>query len=139
MVDINYMAVAAAAAVSMIVGFLWYGPILGARWKAYMGFTDDSMKTMKLSPMQAMAGGALTSLLMAYVLAHSLVFASAFTGASGISAGLMAGFWNWLGFIVPVVAGVFLWDGKPFGLFVLNAAYYLVSLLLMGIILALWV
>jgi hypothetical protein len=33
---------------------------------------------------------------------------------------------------------VFLWDGKPFGLFVLNASYYLVSLLAMGVVLALW-
>lgn len=139
MVEINYLAVVVAAAVNMVVGFIWYGPLLGARWKAYMGFTDDSMKTMPLTAGQAIVGGCIASLIMAFVLAHSLIFASSYLNTSGLSAGLQAGFWNWLGFVLPVSAGVFLWDGKPFGLFVLNTTCYLVSLLLMGIVLALWV
>lgn len=49
----------------------------------------------------------------------------------------MAGFWNWLGFIAPVTLGVVLWEGKPWKLWVLHNAYYLLALLVMGVILGL--
>jgi len=39
---------------------------------------------------------------MSYVLAHELIFASVYLKVSGVSAGLMCGFFNWLGFIAPV-------------------------------------
>ena len=80
----------------------------------------------------------LGSLLLSFVLAHALVFASAYLKASGVSAGLMAGFWNWLGFIVPLTLGSVLWEGKSWKLWTLNNAYYLVQLSIFGIILALW-
>jgi hypothetical protein len=92
MVPINYLAVGLAGILAIVLGALWYGPLFGSKWKAYMGLTDESMKSMTLSPLQAMVGGALVSIVMAYVLAHSLVFASAYLGATGISAGLTAAF-----------------------------------------------
>lgn len=137
-VPINYIAVLGAAIASFALGALWYGPVFGGHWKKLMGFTDESLKAMPLTPMQAMAGGAILTLAMSYVLAHALVFASTYMNVSGIPAGLQVGFWNWLGFIVPVTAGVFLWEGKPWTLWAFNAGYYLVALLLMGAILALW-
>ncbi|MEK7505947.1 MAG: DUF1761 domain-containing protein [Patescibacteria group bacterium] len=138
-VVINYWAVLAAAAVNMVIGFLWYGPVLGAKWKAYMGFTDESMKNMPLTPIQAIVGGVIASILIAVVMAHSLVFASYYLSVEGVSAGLQVGFWNWLGFVLPVTAGTFLWEGRPLGLWILNAGYYLLSFLLMGLILATWI
>ena len=137
-VPVNYVSVFAAAIAAMGLGFLWYGPIFGKQWKYLMGLTDESMKQTTLTPGQAMAGGFVMTLIMAYVLAHALIFASTYLRASGISAGLMAGFWNWLGFVVPVTAGTYLWEGKPLKLWGLNASYYLASLLIMGGILALW-
>lgn len=139
MVPINYLAVLGAAIVGFAIGAAWYGPLFGKKWQALMGFTPESMKSMKLSATQAMAGGFVATLVMAYVLAHALIFASSYLNVSGISAGLQAGFWNWLGFIVPVTLGVVLWEGKPWSLWILNTGYYLVLLLVMGTILALWV
>lgn len=137
-IPLNYLAIVAAALAHMVVGMLWYGPLFGRQWKAYMGLTDGSMKSMPLTAMQAVAGGAVMALLMAYVLAHLLVFVSAFFKISGVMAGLQVGFWNWLGFAVPLTAGSFLWEGKPWKLWILNASQYLVSLLAMGVILAVW-
>jgi hypothetical protein len=57
---------------------------------------------------------------------------------SGMPAGLMCGFWNWLGFIAPVTLGTVLWEGKPWKLWALTNGYYLFSLLIMGVILAFW-
>jgi hypothetical protein len=75
---------------------------------------------------------------MAYVLSHSIVFANFYLGTSGIYGGLMAGFWNWLGFVAPVTLGSVLWEGKSWKLWCFNNSYYLVMLLVMGVILSLW-
>ena len=93
-------------------------------------------KTKSMNQLYAMAF--VGSLVMSYVLAHALVFASSYLNVSGTQAGLMAGFWNWLGFIAPVTLGSVLWEGKPWKLWVLNNSYQLLTLLLMGVILATW-
>lgn len=142
MVPINYLAVLAAAVASIILGSLWYGPVFGKQWITLSGMSPEAVAAGKAKGMKGMWKSYLLafvgSLIMAYVLAHALVFASAYLQASGASAGLMAGAWNWLGFIVPVMLGKVLWEGKPWKLFVLDSAYYLVSLCSMGVILALW-
>lgn len=138
MVPIDYLAVFGAAVFALILGALWYGPVFGAKWKAMMGFTDESMRSMALSPLQAMAGGFVTALAMAYILAKAIALFLAtypMTGVDVVMTGPLFGFWAWLGFAMPITAGVFLWEGKPFRLWVLNAGYYLVSLLGMGAIL----
>ncbi len=132
---INYWAVLVAAVANMVVGMLWYGPVFGRQWKSYMGFTSDSMKSMPLTVWQAMIGGLITALLLSYVLAH---FAIAFNATSWTDA-LLLGLWVWVGFTATTLATSFLWEGKPFGLFVINALNSLVSLLVMALILVLWV
>ena len=138
MVLVNYWAVAAAALAGMALGMLWYGPVFGKKWQMLMGFTEESVKSMPMKPMTAMALGLVGQLVMAYVLWHSLAFANAYFQTSGVINGLMAGFWNWLGFIAPVTLGVVLWEGKSWALWTLNSGYYLASLLLMGVILGWW-
>jgi hypothetical protein len=140
MVPVNYWAVIVAAIASMVIGFLWYGPVFGKMWSRLMGWSEQAMADMKAKG--GMGSSYLImfigSLVMAYVLAHSLIFAATFTQTSGVSAGLVVGFWNWLGFIAPVTLGSVLWEKKSWKLWILNNAYYLVTLLVMGIILAHW-
>ena len=136
-VPINYLAVVLAMVASMVIGFLWYGPLFGKTWIALMGFSQAQMEKAKAAGMGKQLGlMAVGSLVMSFVLAHALVFASAYLNASGVSAGLMAGFWNWLGFIAPVTLGSVLWEGKPWKLWLLNNGYHLVTLCVMGVILA---
>ncbi len=137
-VPINYLAVVAAAAASMIIGMAWYGFLFGKQWVALMGWTPEEIEAAKAKGRKSYAFAALGSLVMAYVLAHALAFASAYLQVGGVNAGLTAGFWNWLGFIAPVTLGAVLWEGRPWKLWVLNNAYWLVTLLVMGVILALW-
>lgn len=138
-VPVNYVAVLVAAVVNMVLGFIWYGPLFGTQWMALSGFKKEDMDKAKAKGMnKAYTIMTLGSLLMAYVLSHSLVFASTYTETAGVAAGFMVGFWTWLGFVAPVTVGTVLWDGKPWKLWFLNAGYYLVALVLMGIILAVW-
>ncbi len=138
-VPINYMAVIVAAVANMVIGFLWYGPLFGKTWMKLSGINPGKIDSAKASGMgknYALAFGG--SLVMSYVLAHALVFAAAYFEMGGVPAGLMSGFWNWLGFIAPVTLGTVLWEGKSWKLWLLMNGYYLVTLLLMGTILSVW-
>lgn len=134
----NILAVLASAVFAVVLGGLWYGPVFGKMWMNLTGMTPEKMKAMPLSAPVAMLGGFITAFLMAYVLAHGIIFGNAFTHMSGIEGGMTGAFWYWLGFAVPLTGGAFLWEGKSFKLWVLNAGYYLVSLLGMGAILGAW-
>ena len=137
-VNVNYLAIVVAAVASMVVGFVWYGVLFKKRWMSLMGLTSDSMANMKMTANQAYMWQFVASLVMAYVLAHSLLFANAYLNVGAIQAGVMVGFWNWFGFVAPVTIGIVLWENKPWTLWFLNVSNYLVSLIVMGVILSLW-
>lgn len=139
MVPVNYLAIFVAALLSMVLGSLWYGPIFGRTWMKMMGMNKESMKGISSSEMGKLYGiQFIGSLLMAFVLSHALVFAKAYLGSTGVSAGFQTGFWNWLGFAAPVTLTTVLWEGKPWKLWLLNNGYYLTLLVMMGIVLSVW-
>jgi hypothetical protein len=131
-VDVNYLAVIVAAVLQMVLGFLWYGPLFGKTWMGFMKITPAQMGRQGMG--KTYAWSAVMSLITAYVLSLLVDY----MGAKSVGAGLAAGFWPWLGFVVPVTASSLLYENRPFGLWVLNAGYQLVSLALMGALLAAW-
>ena len=133
---INYLAVLVAAVASVVLGFLWYGPLFGKTWAQLMGFDKKKMAEAKKKgmPKQTWILMILGTLVTSYVLAHFVDYLD----ATNLAGALQAGFWLWLGFIVPVQLGMVLWEGKPWKLYILNVAYYLVNLSIMATILALW-
>jgi hypothetical protein len=143
MVPVNYLAVLISAILAMGLGYLWYGKLFRKGWEELMGWTPERVAELQA---KAKANGmavqygiqAIGALLMAFVLAHAIIFAGAYLTLPGISAGLITGFMSWLGFVAPVSLGMVLWDGKPWKLWAINSGYYLVSLLLMGLILGWW-
>jgi hypothetical protein len=104
-----------------------------------VGMTPEKIAAAKSKGM-AMSYGLMFigSLCMSFVLAHSLIFASTYTNTTGAIAGVMVGFWSWLGFVAPVTLGSVLWENKSWKLWLLNNGYYIVTLVVMGIVLALW-
>ena len=142
MVDVNYLAVLAGAVSNMVLGFLWYGPLFGKQWMALMGFTPERIAEAKAGEGKGMGKSYFLAfvgaLVMAFVLSHTLVFAQSYMNVEGISSGLSSGFWMWLGFVAPITLGSVLWEGKSWKLWILTNSYYLLTLLVMGTILAVW-
>jgi hypothetical protein len=142
MPQINYLAVLVAAIASMVVGYVWYGPLFGKLWMEGMGWdpnNQEMMAKMKKSAGPGYAQQFVGSLLTAYVLAHMLwAYSAAIPGMTGISAGLQGAFWVWLGFYLPVKWGDKIWGGKKLKYVSIDLGNYLVVLLVMGIILSLW-
>ena len=133
--SINYLAVLAAAVVSIILGFLWYGPLFGKQWMQLMGITNKQMKEgSKKGMSKTYAIMVVSTLLTSYILAHFVDYMQ----ASSMMDGIVLGFWIWLGFIATVQIGSVLWEQKPVKLYFINTLHTLVNLAVMGAILAVW-
>lgn len=134
-VSINIWPVLVAAIVAIVLGFLWYGPLFGKMWMQLMGIDKKKMAEMKKKPMTMnYVIMIISTLVMSYILAHFVNY----LGATDISGALQSAFWIWLGFIATVILGSVLWEGKPWKLYFLNAAYWLVNLSVMSVILSVW-
>lgn len=133
--DLNFWAVLLCGVISMVVGGLWYGPLLGKPWMREMGFDKlpvEELERMKQKAMRiAYPQQFVLALVMAYVFAHILLVFE----ADSVIMGLQGAFWTWLGFIVPVKYGETLWGNKSLKLFAIDAIYYLVLLSLFAVVL----
>ncbi len=133
-VSINLLAVLLAAVLNMVLGALWYSPVLFAKpWIASIGKTEDEIK--KSSPGFIYAINTIGNLVLAYVLAHFIDYAQAAT----VVQGAQTGFWVWLGFLVPVLLTVYMFEMRSIKLYFIFISYQLIALVLEGIILAIWV
>jgi hypothetical protein len=135
--DVNYLAVLVAAIASMAFGFFWYSPAgFGKQWIKLSGMTKKQLDSAKKKGMgKSMTLGFIAQLVMAYVLAVFL----GYTNSTTWMAGIVVAFWLWLGFIATVSLGSVLWDNKPFTLYLLNVAHWLIAVGIMGAILGAWV
>lgn len=133
--DVNLIAVATAAVVSMLIGFLWYSPMLfGKQWMKLMGLTEQDMEKSKNDMGRVYLLSFFGSLTMAYVLANLL----SFLGVTKVMLGMQVAFWAWLGFIATTMLSGVLFEGKKVELYLLNIGYHLVSLLAMASVLVSW-
>ena len=82
----------------------------------------------------ALIGAFVAALMMAYVLAIFIGFAQAKTIFQGVTIGL----WSWVGFVAAPTLSNYLFSGWSRDLYLINNSYYLVSLLVMGAVLAMW-
>ncbi len=131
-VHVNHLAVIIAAIASYALATLWYAVIFGKTWQKLTGITGT--KPAPLNIVLSLIG----SFLMSFVLYHSIAFGNYYVGTTGINGGLMGGFFSWLGFVAPVTLMTKLYERKPWGLWLLDNGFWLISLLVMGSILSVW-
>jgi Protein of unknown function (DUF1761) len=135
---ISPWAVLVAALSSMVVGFVWYSPILFARpWMRLMGYDPDDKA--KLAEMRKGAGKTyalafVASIISAVVLAKIIDITTINTALYGMK----VGFAVWLGFVTTVQLTGALFGKQPTKLYLINTGYQLVCYLVMGAILAVW-
>lgn len=136
-VDINIIAVLVAAIVFMVIGFVWYHPmVLGKAWMKEKGLSAEDLKKAQKEMGKLYGVAFAAGLLTAYVLAHVMFLAQNYFHYSMLSTGLTSAFWMWLGFVMPTQIGAAIFGGKNWKLFGIDTTYQLVGLLAMGIVIA---
>ena len=132
---INYLAVFIAAVATMVLGSIWYSPMLFG--KIFMKECKMSEKDKK-NGMKGMTSNYIimfgTALVTAYILAHFVDYVE----ATSLSAALMLAFWIWLGFYATSELGSVLWEQKSMKYYAMNVGYHLVNLGIIATILTLW-
>lgn len=128
-VDVHWTAILVAGVVNMVLGMVWYMPqLFGKSWMKEMGRKDDDMKP---SP-GPMLGMFIIALAIAWIMRHFVVY----TGAMDFWAGVETGVWAAVGFRVLTSASGTVAARGSWTLWAINNAYWLVSLGLMGGIVA---
>ena len=133
LMGINPLAVLVVAIISIILGFLWYGPLFGKQWKKLMKFSEKDtkkLKGIKKSYLFMILGSLITSFVLAYMVIK--FSANSFLLAADL------GFTMWLGFIAPIMLGSVSWEGKPWNLYFLNVSFQLINLIVMAVVLSAW-
>ena len=136
--NINYLAVIACAVVSMVTGYVWYGPLFGKKWAKITGAKAEDLEARK--EMQKKAGPLygvqfILSLFQIWILANFIL-------GSVDGTGLISSLWIWAGFVMPTVAGASMWNNDSAKVswtrFWFQAGYQLLNFVIFGLILSLW-
>jgi hypothetical protein len=130
--QINWLAVVAAALANFLIGGLWYSPALfGKTWMKANGFTEQELQ--KGSP--AVIFG--LSLVFCLVMAANL---AAFTGDPSVTFGFVvfAAIAAGLGWAALGLCVVALFERRPWSYLFINGGYLTVSFAVMGLILGAW-
>ncbi|MFA6469988.1 MAG: DUF1761 domain-containing protein [Bacteroidota bacterium] len=128
---INVVAVAIAAAAMWVLGALWYG-IFSVQWMMYTGVTDEFAKAMTGMDMAYLYGGSLiTYFILFYVQSHIHI---AFQ-VKDLKGSMQAAVWSWLGFVATSMHVSNSYQGKSFGLTMIDGGYWLIGMVIGGVIL----
>jgi Protein of unknown function (DUF1761) len=129
-VEINVWGLLAALVVSMVVGMVWYSKLLfHDRW--VKAAKIDEKRLGKDMP-KAMVVMVITSLVLAYVLAHVTYLSYVFFHYSYLQSAITTSFWMWLGFVATIVLRLGAFEQRDMKLTALTLGNTLVSFLAMG-------
>jgi hypothetical protein len=131
MPSINYLAVIAAGVLSMVTGFIWYGPLFSKAWMKEIGKTAEEIG-------DGPGIGYLITFVSALVRAFVVAILVSLMNTSGIQNGLLLGLGIWVGFVFTTFLTNYIFAGKSYKLLAIDSGYFLVDLLLASTLITLW-
>jgi len=128
---INHIAVFVCAVMSLVIGAIWWSPVLFAKaWQKENGLTDEQLANSK--PIRTFG----LTFLLAWVMSYNLAFflgASGTTWQWGLAAGLLTAIW-----VVGMFIIIALFEQRSMKYMAINCGYIVVYFALIGFILGIW-
>ncbi|MFZ0747597.1 MAG: DUF1761 domain-containing protein [Terracidiphilus sp.] len=129
----NHLAVIASGLILWFLGAAWYSPALFAKpWMAMLGIKKGESNRKSL--LAGMISSLIGDLILSLMLAHFILW----SGAATLGWGALIGFICWLGFFAAPNLPQGIYENRPFKLFAINNGYWLVGLITVGGLLAVW-
>lgn len=129
---INHLAVFVCALLSLVIGALWYSPLLFFKaWQRQTGLTDEQIA--KAKPIKTYS----LTLVLAWIISYNLAF---FLGDRvtnwqwGLIAGLLAG----VGWAATMFVIISLFEQRSLKYMLINGGYITVYFGLIGFVLGIW-
>lgn len=131
-IQINHIAVFVCAVMSLVIGALWWSPLLFAKsWQHENGLSDEQLA--KANPVKNFG----ISFLLAWIMSYNLAF---FLGAPdttwqwGLAAGLLTG----VGWVAAMFIVIALFEMRSLKYIAINVGYIIVYFAVIGFILGIW-
>jgi hypothetical protein len=128
---INHVAVLVCGALSLVIGGLWWSPLLFSKvWQQETGLTDNQLRNVNVLKTFGL------SFLLALIASYNLAF---FLGSpdtnwqSGIIAGLLASVWAIVMYII-----ISLFEQRSLKLILINSGYVVLYFAIIGFVLGIW-
>ncbi len=128
--QINYLAVIAAAGSVFVLGGIWYSLLFGKIWQREIGLSDADIKNAN---MVMIFGGSFVLSLIA-----SFVFAMFLGPNPPLMLALGAGFAAGAGWVATSFGINYLFARRSLTLFAIDGGYHTLQFTLIGLILGLW-
>jgi hypothetical protein len=133
--QIRILPLLAAGVVFMFVGGIWYGPLFGKAWMRLSGKTLESVQSMPKSTLTAIyLWSFVAAVATSYVLSLFIEATMRTTFGGGAVIGLLAG----VGFCAMAFATNYLFNQRPFPLWLIDSGYQTLTLTLAGALLGGW-
>ncbi len=124
---LNWFAIFGAAAAAFIAGAIWYGPVFGQAWMADFGFQEADFEGRNNVRVFGL------TFVLNVITAINL---GMFLGPNAdITFGIAAGFFTGFGFFAALLGVYYLFENRPFRIFLINGGFGIVNFTLMGAIL----
>jgi Protein of unknown function (DUF1761) len=128
---INHIAVLVCAVMSLVIGGLWWSPLMFAKsWQREVGLTDDQLKQMNPAKIFGL------TFVLAYLASYNLAFFLGAPGTTwqwGIAAGLLSAFWAIAMYLI-----ISLFEQRTLRHMLINVGYIGVYFAVIGFILGIW-
>lgn len=137
--ELNFLVIAGAALIPMVIGALFYGPVFGKQWMDSLGITEDDLKGGNMAVIYGLA------ILMAFIIAFFLKINIALThkevndagelifGSFGtFKHGALHGLMTCLMCAGPVIVSLGLFQRNSAKNIILNVLYWSITFAIMG-------
>ena len=128
MPEVNWLAVGLSALSSLVLGGLWYSPMLFAKtWQDAVGLSDDELKAGNM--------GMIFGLTFVLSFIAAAVFAMFLGKEMSLGAATAAGFSAGLCWVAAAYGITYLFEHRPLKLWLVNGGYHTLQFTLFGLIL----
>lgn len=131
--DVNYLAAIVASLAYFAMGFVWYSLLFAKPWQTAMGIEVVEGE----QPNPALFGLTLLAYFVSAVVTAVIAFGSATdTAAEGAILGALVG----IGYSLTLLGTTVIYDQKPkpLNLWLINGAFNVLALVVVGVIVAAW-
>jgi hypothetical protein len=129
--ELNYLAIIVATIVYFMLGAVWYSPLMfGKSWASMQNIKMDDKSRLPIMLSITFVLNIIVSVAM--MLLVKITFINELLG--GLKLGLLAG----VGFSATTIGITFLYESRPFKIYLIDAGYHIAGIVIVGGILSVW-